>query len=352
MVLLLLWFTKRKKQNSVRLAAALLCGAFLFCHTATAYALNGDYLTPDKWVNNPNATYKSLCETSLDNELEGLFAYYIDNRTMTIYTYFSVEESSLREGNRLVEINFAFTSPSEEYSFSVNEDGMATETLEEEQRLFAARTNFAYSDNGIYMAAAEYNGKESALDLDIALFVNNHKYRITKSSSLSLVKEAKTTVKSAGKESSKKAAKTTTTNVAKSKQITTRATTKFAPKGKYTTAAKTTAKHTPQGKQPTAARSTIQKQKVVTTKRRLLKQKQKTATAAAEGAAPSPIQEAESAVQTAVTHMTKGAKAMLLVGIAIAGGGLIVLLSVPFIRKKANEAPTAESTEPSEDEKD
>ena len=202
--------------------------AFLFClwNAGMACAMNVDYLDATKWQNNSHIISENINTSSLNQQLVGVFQYYADHHNMCLYTYFSIDETSISREMRDVRVDFQFHMPEEDYTFSVNGDGIY-DSLDEEKKVFEVRSNFSGSTAGEYLCAAEFKGSDTACTVDVSLFVNGHKYVIKEG--ISLIKPT-TTKPEKTTRTTTKTGRNTTTKTSRTGKSTTAGTTKYTPK--------------------------------------------------------------------------------------------------------------------------
>lgn len=150
----------------------------LIIQPMTVFAFNSDYLQLEKWGDSKNVTAIYLDKESSGGELEGFFKYYINGNEGSIYTYFSITETSLNSQNNDVRIQYSITSSSENYDFAIDAAGIC-DAMENEISIFDTYANFSYhpnSDTGTYLSAVQFDNLDEKF-VDISLFVNGHIYR-------------------------------------------------------------------------------------------------------------------------------------------------------------------------------
>lgn len=208
------------KKFALVFAVLILCSFNAF----HALAMNYDYLSAEKWMNNDKVTITAINKSGVKGSLTGKYGYYADNASMCVYTYFSVKESTYTADSD-VQIAYRFVTETEEYLFSANENGL-NDGAEEAAKTFEVRSNFTKnSDNGCFISAAQYNGDEDFCSVEVDLFVNGHKYLVQEG--LTLTRPVSTnpwTTKSP------KTTKVKTTISKKSKKAATEKSTKYIPK--------------------------------------------------------------------------------------------------------------------------
>lgn len=188
------------------------CLNMLVC-PVSANAMNLDYLSAEKWINNSNVTMSALNKSSIKGELKGKFGYYGDPDEMCVYTYFGIKETSY-SSNADIRINYHVSTPNETIDFSVDKNGICDSSGQAEV-IFDVKTNFEFGDtDGYFLSAAQYKGKTSVISVAVDFYINSRIYRIkdgiviekpstTKAEKTTAAKQVKTTKKS--KKSAKKA---------------------------------------------------------------------------------------------------------------------------------------------------
>ncbi|MCR5206913.1 MAG: hypothetical protein K6C14_00360 [Eubacterium sp.] len=229
---------------SVTALIVILTAVYLF--PLSAFALNSDYLEPEKWAETENAVTVPLNYEKNGNTLSGYFSYYTDD-SLCIYTFFKISESSVTAENNNVSVTYDFSMSDEEYTVTLNKNGVAEDNAPEGLESFRSGVNF--DTNGQYASAVQYIGKKyDFCTVDITLNVNGHNYKITKNSGLfgspvymelpTTVKEEKSAAVVKDKKKSKKAKKGKKKSRKNKKKA--EATTKFQPKYNITVKADTT----------------------------------------------------------------------------------------------------------------
>lgn len=217
-------------------AVALLFFCLILANTVPCFALNANYLDESKWVADSKTTTLLLDgKTSVNNTLDGVFKYYVDNENYCLYMYFSITESSITESNNLVKISATVNTSAYEYKFSIDENGIC-DSLSEEENIFTVQQNFSTTSNGgIFIAGFQFSNKSQST-VDIDLYINSHKYSIIDGIIMEPV--ATTTTAKSKKSSSTKSSKTTKKATAKSNnaKVSTTQTTKFSGVAETTSA--------------------------------------------------------------------------------------------------------------------
>lgn len=182
---------ERQKNSFFRAAVTLLVFLCMCMSVVRGYAFNADYLDADKWNSNNKVTTMYIEKESNVHRLEGIFKYYADGEEGCIYTYFSVSESSVDENNEDVRIHYDVYTQKEEYSFSIDKNGMC-DTLEEEKKAFEVYENFSTNrktQEGMYITGVRIKEFDSNSSVDVSFYINGHIYRIAKGIELKQAEE-------------------------------------------------------------------------------------------------------------------------------------------------------------------
>ena len=200
----------------------------VFCALAVVFpinacALNLDYLNNEKWLGNSNVTMYSISKTSIKGELKGKFGYYGDGSDMSVYTYFRVVESTYSPTSD-VRIHYTISTADEDYSFSVDENGMC-EAAGQSDVAVDVKSNFEYGEeDGCFISGAQYKGGESEIRVKVDFYINGHIYRVK--DNINIVKSTDTTEQKTTAANTTKAVKQNKKSSAKGS-----GTTKFVPRG-------------------------------------------------------------------------------------------------------------------------
>ena len=208
-----------------------------------AEALNGDYLTEEKWRNNSNVTWESVDTSANGRSLSGLFGYYMDDE-MCLYTYCSLTGDLLANSRDSAKLVFSVTVGNETYAFAADRDGMCDNLSDTEARLFQVETNFDGAAHGVFICAIAYLGKADSYRADVSFYANRSipLLRDIPVDRPVTTKPEKTTAAKATTEKTTKPAKETTTKASTTKRAattkssagktaTTESSTKFVPQG-------------------------------------------------------------------------------------------------------------------------
>lgn len=224
-----------KKICLFRAVMTLLVFLYVCIGSINVYAYNADYLEESKWQSNNKVITMNVEKESNVHTLRGIFKYYADGEEGCLYTYFSVTESSIGENNEDVRIHYEVYTEKEEYSFSIDKNGMC-DALEEEEKVFDVYGNFSTSrktQEGMYITGVRIKEFEEASSIDVSIYINGHIYRIAQGIELKqnedeMKEEEKSKAESSERTTGEKTAKTEkgTTKKAEAMQ-----TTKYTPKG-------------------------------------------------------------------------------------------------------------------------
>ena len=239
-------FNESKSKRVIKVILLTFVSLFLILiQPLNAFAFNSDYLDVEKWAFNENVTSVYLDKKSSGENLEGFFKYYVDGNDASVYTYFSITESSLSSDNNDVRIQYSIVESQDSYGFAIDKDGIC-DALENEVSVMDVYENYSYhknSDSGTYLSAIKFDDYEEKY-IDISLFVNGHIYRnIIKEIQLCVDEDinpqtdesnSKSNSNAHGKATTKKGKTTTKKNT--SSKNSTSGTTKFSQNKIFTTA--------------------------------------------------------------------------------------------------------------------
>ena len=318
------------KKRVIAAAFSLLTAVLLIMSSTFAYAINYDYLDIEKWRGNSNVKMSSIsrsCTTGRgDFTLSGNYGYYVDDSSMTLYTYFDIDEQPSGGANN-VYAHFDFQSATEAYTVEVDDGGMKDSTPRFETGTFTAASS-VYSQKNTCIYAVQHTGKEARLTADVVLIVNGHKYIITEGITVekpTTTTTAKTTRPSTTKKQSSKSSKS------KSQ------TTKFTPKGNITTTKQST-------KNKSYSNTTSKRADSKTTK--VAGKSSKTNNNSNE----ITLEGEEGEVQTAIGGITLPKLIFIIIAIILATAGITLLITAAVV--KSNKKKEKQAEEESEDEEE
>lgn len=172
-------FNESKPKRVIKVILLTFVSLFLILiQPLNVFAFNSDYLDVEKWAFNENVTSVYLDKKSSGENLEGFFKYYVDENDASVYTYFSITESSLSSENNDVRIQYSIVESRDSYGFAIDKDGIC-DALENEVSVMDVYENYSYhknSDSGTYLSAIKFDDHEEKY-INISLFVNGHIYR-------------------------------------------------------------------------------------------------------------------------------------------------------------------------------
>lgn len=228
----------------------------------TAYSYNADYMTVDKWSDTDNAITGNINKAGAFGTLVGTYSYYFDDRDNCIYCYFSVKEDNINTNDDVaIEVNVS--NPSEEYSFSVDKNGLVEDDNGVSQYFDIYSSFSTYSNHhGDYIVAVDINNG-SRTNYVTFFFYTRGRYVINDLRDIEVVKSNSTTTQrqsttiSGSTASAKTTKKATTTQgykqvyeevfdttTAKAKAKKTKKTTQSKKKVDYTTSSNTSSNYT------------------------------------------------------------------------------------------------------------
>lgn len=160
--------------KAIQKAAAVLTALTVLLTGVYAYAvgnrMNTDYLSRDKWYHLSKAVCVPFYEEGIKETVSGKL-YYVTDDNLCLYTHIVLDGNSAVTDLSTARIVFDFTTASEHYTVCADTDGMNTEeTPSHEQSLFSVESNFENAQNGEYLCAAEYLGKESGCYAEVRIY--------------------------------------------------------------------------------------------------------------------------------------------------------------------------------------
>ncbi len=312
-------------KRSARFIAVVMCAVVLLL-SDFSYAMNDDYLSPDKWEGNPNVTLSEIHKSALDYTLDGIFGYYIDYSSMCIYTYFAVNETTVNKDNKDIRAFYEISVSGETYTLELYGNGFTESSPQHGAELFKGASAF-YPKETCIINAAEYKGKAPVIEVSVSLYVNGHIYRnIAKDFRI----ERPTTVK----QTTTKKVKTTKAKTKKSKKskASDKSTTKFVPKGKIKAPNSNKKKYSQSGSTTKATgkeKTTYENKEIYN-----------------EGEEFDPDGQAVNNQISLTTEMSKPSLLLLLLAIILATAGITLLITSAVLKKnKKQEERPAEDEE-------
>ena len=150
--------------------------------TGTVFAANVDYLNADKWEDNSKVKSYELNKTTPENSLYGTFSYVKDNEGLCLYSKISFSETSLNfDDTDDIRISYKVTTESEEYTFSLTNNGME-EDMGEAYNVFDTNQNiYIDGDRAEAISYVQFNGDAEFCKYKVYLFVNNSRYLVADS---------------------------------------------------------------------------------------------------------------------------------------------------------------------------
>ncbi len=334
---------KTKRFISVLAAVCAVC--ILFSSAFSALAINVDYLNDQKWKSSENVTVEALDKNCVWRNnvytLKGNFGYYADNSTMTLYTYFDISETTMKEGAQDVSVKYYFRFPGEDYTLTVDENGIKEyDTPDEEELLFKTASNFHASRN-TFISAVQYTGREAYCKAAISLCVNGHIYSNIKED-IVLEKPSTTKPEATTKQ------KTTSKNKDSDKKGKTEreTTTKFTPQGRITTTKGSKNKGSGSGSSGGGSNGSGEKYSADNTATSG-KSSSKTVKGESGDGKSLAVEGNGASASGGITRLSNQALILILIAVVLATAGITLLITSAVIRNKKKEAES--KTEDSEE---
>ena len=299
-----------------------------------AYAINSDYLDAEKWKESKNVKFTQINKTAIDNyTLNGRFGYFSDNQSMSLYTYFDIDESTVSDDNKDFRTEYRIRTQYETYSIAIKNDGTIDGGTDKDgKQVFDGYSRF-YNDRNTFISAIQYREKETWFISDVSLWVNGHKYLIKEGIKTDLNAGLTTTSTTAKSKAEKKKSKKK-----KSKKDKKETTTKFTPKGYVTTNGSKNGKTSGAAGKYEANNTTAPTTKG---KKKSKKSSKKSSSLTVDG-------EGQTVDLLDGTHMNRHAFILLIIAIILCTAGVTLVITAAVIKsnkKKNDEEPTEEIEE-------
>jgi len=142
-----------------------------------SYAANIDYLNAVNWSNNKHIYSANIEKKSANDIMYGEIRYLKDNDNLTIYTYFSVSETSLLyDYSDDIRVIYEVEAAEAKFTFTINSEGIEDEFGQSEE-IFDCGSNIYYEASALQaLTYAHYTGKSSEIKVRVYLAINSSRY--------------------------------------------------------------------------------------------------------------------------------------------------------------------------------